>query len=314
VGRLFVPGATSLGVFDGGYVLRRLNNLVSAGFFGGSSPDPAQWNFAPNRQTAGTFVRFEEGEYEDQHWTGSFGVAVARLNWRPERQYLFTENSYSIGHVFNLFQSLEADERNPKLMNGQTGAQLSQSFTTLRLQPFKRISFDVNHNYLRGVPTFDTRLLGTGLLDQYLFSGFSGSVRVEPVKQLLLTTSLGQSRKNGDPSHALNQYYGAAWKRIPWVDVRLDARYNRFNSSFGTGSYQSLSISRDLFDTLRFQFEGGVQDTHSALTSQGKAHYLNTTADWQIARHYFMTGGWLYYRGQAQNYDQIYFSLGYRFR
>jgi hypothetical protein len=199
-------------------------------------------------------------------------------------------------------------------MNGQTGAQLSQSFTTIRLQPLKRISFDLNHNYLRGIPTFDQRLLGTGLLDQYLFTGFSGSVRLEPIQQLFLTASLGESRRNGETSHSLNQYYGVGWKRLPFIDVRLDARYSRFNSSFGDGTYRSLSASRELFDNLRVQFEGGVQDIHSLLAAQRKAHYFNTMADWQFAQHYFLTGGWLYYRGQSQNYDQIYTSLGYRFR
>ena len=314
-GRLFVPGATSLGVFDGGYVVRKLNNNVGAGFFAGTAPDPTQWNYAPNRQTVGSFVKYEKGSFDTQHWYGTIGVALDRVNWRPERQYLFAENSFSFGRVFSFFETLQADQRNPKLMNGQTGVQLSQSFATLRIQPSSKISFDVNHNYLRGVPTFDSRLLGTGLLDQYLFTGFSGTMRVQPINQLLLTASLGESRQNGETTHALNQFYGVAWKRIPWVELRVDARYNRFNSGFGTGNYRSLALSRELFDNLvRLEFEGGVQEIRSTLANQGKAHYFNTTVDWQLARHYFMDGGWLYYRGQSQNYDQIYVSLGYRFR
>ena len=314
IGRLFVPGATSLGVFDGGYVTRKLSANVRAGLFAGTSPDPTQWNFAPNRQTAGTFLRIDKGEWDTAHWTGTVGLALTRINWRPERQYLFTENTFSIGRVFTFYQNAQADQRNPKLMNGQTGAQLSQSFATIRLQPHKRIGFDLNHNYFRGVPTFDQRLLGTGLLDQYLFTGFSGGVHLDPLQQLMITANVGQSRKNGDTSHSLNQYYGIAWKRLPWVNVRLDARYTKFRSSFGDGEYRSLSVSRTMFDNVRLQFEGGVQQIHSGFASQGKAHYLNTTADWPFARHYFISGGWLYYRGHSQNYDELYTSLGYRFR
>jgi len=314
VGRLFVPGATSLGIFDGGYVTRKLNAHLSAGLFAGTSPDPTQWNFAPSRQTAGTFLRIDKGTWESAHWSGTVGVALTRINWRPERQYLFTENTFSLGRTFSFYQSAQVDQRNPKLMNGATGTQLSQSFATFRIQPNKKIGFDLNHNYLRGVPTFDQRLLGTGLLDQYLFTGFSGGVRLEPWQQLMLTASIGQSRKNGDTSHSLNQYYGIGWKRLPWINARIDARYTQFHSSFGDGSYRSLSLSRQMFDNVRLQFEGGVQEIRSPLAAQHKAHYFNTTADWQFARHYFLAGGWLNYRGQSQNYDEVYISLGYRFR
>jgi hypothetical protein len=314
IGRLFVPGATSLGVVDGTYVLRKLDRHTSFGLFGGTNPDPTQWNYSPNRQTAGGLVRFEAGNFDKTHWTGSIGVALSRVNWRPERQYLFAENTLNIGTLVSIFQTLQADQRNPKLMNGQTGAQLSQSFTTVRLQPAKRISFDLNHNYLRGVPTFDQRLIGTGLLDQYLFTGFSGGVRIEPISQLLLMGTWGQSRKNGDTTHSLNQYYSVGWKRLPLIQARVDLRYSKFSSSFGDGSYRSVAFSRDLMDNFRLQFEAGIQQVRSLLATQGKSRYFNTYVDWQLSRHYFLASGWLSYRGQTQNYDQFYTSLGYRFR
>ncbi len=186
----------------------------------------------------------------------------------PERQYLFVENNYSIGRTFSIFQTAQADYRDPKLMNGATGAQLSQSFITVRYTPRKRISFDVSDNYFRGVPTFDQRLIGTGLLDQYLFTGISGGVRVEPIDNLMITANFGNSRRNGDTSHAVNQAYGITWKHLPILDLRLDLRYNSFSSSFGTGSYESAGITRELSDTLRLQFEAGIQNTQSFIPAR----------------------------------------------
>ena len=93
----------------------------------------------------------------------------------------------------------------------------------------------MNDNYFRGVPTFDPRLIGTGLLDQYLFTGVSGGVRVEPIDNLMVTANFGNSRRNGDTSHAVNQAYGVSWKRLPILDLRFDARYSSFSSSFGSG-------------------------------------------------------------------------------
>ncbi len=313
-GRLFLPWASSLGTLDGGYIARRMSPSVTAGFFAGSNPDPTQWNYAPNRQTTGAFVNIEKGNYDAAHWSGTFGVALSRVNWRPERQYLFMENNYSLGQMFSIFQNLEADYLNPKLMNGATGAQLSRSFLTLRIQPKRRISFDLNHNYFRGLPSFDQRLIGTGLVDKYLFTGFSGGVRVEPIGNLLVTATWGASNRSGDAKQSLNQFYGVTWKRLPWAGLKFDARYTRFNSSFGSGSYESAGVSRPFFEGLRLEFQAGLQNTQSQFTSQSRTRFLNSTLEWQFKKHYFLNSGWANYRGQSQNYDQIYFSIGYRFK
>ena len=313
IGRLILPWAASLGAIDGGYAARKISRKVTVGVFAGTNPDPTQWNYAPNMQTIGSFVNFETGSYDGAHWSSTAGIAFSRVNWRPERQYLFLENNYSIGRKFSIFQTAQADYRDPKLMNGQTGAQLSQSFITVRYTPRRRISFDLSDNYFRGVPTFDQRLIGTGLLDQYLFTGISGGVRVEPFENLMLTANLGNSRRNGDASHAVNQAYGVTWKRLPILDLRLDLRYNSYSSSFGTGSYESAGVTRELSDTLRVQFQGGVQNTQSTYVSQTRARFFNSLIDWQLGRHYFVMGNWLSYRGLSQNYDQISISVGYRF-
>lgn len=313
VGRLILPWASSLGAIDGGYAARKVSRKVTIGMFAGTNPDPTQWNYAPNRQSIGSFVNYETGSYDGMHWSSTAGIVFSRINWRPERQYLFLENNYSIGRVFSIFQSAQADSLDPKLMNGTGGAKLTQSFLTVRYSPRKRISFDVSDNYFRGVPTFDTRLIGTGLLDQYLFTGISGGVRAEPFGDLVLAANFGNSRRNGDTSHAVNQAYDIGWKRLPVVDLRVDVRYTSYSSSFGSGSYESVSLTRELSETLRLEFEGGLQNTQSIYSTQGPARFFNSMIDWQIGRHYFLMGNWLNYRGASQNYDQISISLGYRF-
>jgi hypothetical protein len=313
IGRLILPWSSSLGAIDGAYGARQLKHGVTVGMFAGTNPDPTQWNYAPNRQTIGSFLNYETGSYDNVHWSSTVGVAFSRINWRPERQYLFIENNFSVGRTFSIFQSAQADYRNPKLMNGQTGAQLSQSFITFRYTPDKRISFDLSDNYFRGVPTFDTRLIGTGLLDQYLFTGVNGGFRAEPIEKLLIAATFGTSRRNGDTSHALNQAYQVAWKRLPFIHLRADGRYSQFSSSFGSGSYESAGLSRDLSDRLRLQFEAGIQNTRSVYVTQTRARFYNSMIDWQVGRHYFLMGNWMSYRGFSQNYDQISISLGYGF-
>ena len=97
------------------------------------------------------------------------------------------------------------------------------------------------------------------------------------------------------------------------IYVRFDLRYTSFNSSFGSGTYESAGITRELSDHLRLQLQAGVQNIQSIYTSQTAARFVNSMIDYQLGRHYYLMGSWLYYRGQSQNYDQVSLSLGYRF-
>ncbi|MBL0158637.1 MAG: hypothetical protein IPP47_16255 [Bryobacterales bacterium] len=312
-GRVLVPWASSLSTIDGGYAAIRIVPHVTAGIFAGSTPDPTQWNYDPNRQMLGVFTSFDQGAFEKVRWTGTVGAAITRVRWRPERQFLFVENSLYAGSKFSIMHSMEADQKNPRYMNGEKGTMLSRSFLTARFQPSTRLSFDVNQNYFRGLPTFDTALIGTGLLDKYLFQGFSGGFRAQPLNRLVLSANWGRSKREGDEKSSLNQMYSVGWTRLPWIGVRVDGRYTRFNSTFGSGSYESVSLTREMGNDLRLELQVGQQNFAGPLTRQNRSRFVNGQADWSLSEHYFLMGGWLSYRGEVQNYDQIFFTLGYRF-
>lgn len=313
-GRFLLPWAPSLSTMDGGYFARRLGSAFTAGMFAGSTPDPTAWNYDPNRQMAGVFVAFEHGLYNGVRYTGTAGVAVTRSHWRPERQFLFFENNLLINTKFSLYYDLEADRLAAVLTpDGRTGTRLARSFVTLRYQPVRRLSIDLSHNYFRDVPTFDTRLLGTGLLDQFLFQGFSGGVRVDLARGASVYGTLGRSRGNQDSKAALNYSGGVTFNRFLTLPFRVDLRYSHFNSTFGSGAYESVTWSRDLGDKLRFSFESGLQSLKSIYTNQDRSKYVNSSLDYLIGTHFILGAGWTLYRGGVQNYDQTFIDFGYRF-
>src|SRR5256885_7103907 len=138
------------------------------------------------------------------------GVAVTSIQWKVARQFAFFENNLSWKRYMTLYSSLQADEaRTSPLPNGGSNPTgISQSYSSLHFQPFHHLGFGVHHNYFRSLPTYDPRLLGTGLLDQYLFQGFSGDVRVELVKHISVYASLGRSKATSDKKNSLNQAFG----------------------------------------------------------------------------------------------------------
>jgi hypothetical protein len=312
-GRLYLPWAPSLDTIDGGYFGRRAGDVATLGIFAGSTPDPTSWSYNPDRRIGGAFVNFSGGSFDNLRYTSTSGMGISMLHGQIDRPFAFFENGIFYKRYLSIYDSLQADSPRGNAEVPAPGPGLSRNFLTVRIQPHPRVEFDLNHNYFRDIPTFDPQLIGTGLLDKYLFQGFSAGVRVEVVKQIFLYTSLGRSSRTGDTKSSLNQLYGINFARLPWFGLQADAHYSRFSSSFGDGSYRSLSVSRNFGDGLRLQVLAGDQSFASLATENTRSRFVNTNVDFSFGPHYFMQGGFTVNRGGLQSYDQWMFTLGYRF-
>jgi hypothetical protein len=321
-GRMYLPWAPSLDTIDGGYFGRKLGRGVTAGLFLGSTPDPTSYSYAPNREIGGAFVNFEGGSYDNFRYTSTSGGGLKMLKWSPNRPFFFLENGVFYKRVFSIYQSAQIDSqpgydyKNPDgttAHQGGTGFGLGRSFTSIRIQPHARVEFSFNHTYFRDLPTFDPTLIQTGLLDKYLMQGFSAGTRVEIYKQIWLSADLGLSNRTGDKNNSLNQMFGITFGRLPWINMHADVRYSRFNSSFGSGSYEALSLSKNLGEALQLQILAGQQNFTSSLTSANISRFVNGTIETALGEHYFVQAGGTINRGNQMNYDQWMFTFGYRF-
>jgi len=310
-GRLYLPWASSLNTIDGGYLGRRYGK-TTFGLFGGTAPDPTSWSYAPNRQLGGGFLNVEGGSFDSFRYTTTIGAAISRVAWHPDRQFGFLENGFFFKRYLSIYHNLETDLLRENASARNTLA-VTRDYLTIRIQPHRVISFDVSENYFRDVPTFDARLIATGLLDKILFQGLSGGVRVELPYRLSLYSSLGQSHKSGDEKSSWNQMYGITWGRIWRTGIRADLRYSKFDSSFGHGTYRSLILSRELGEKLRIDVQAGEQNLVSSFTKESRALWVTGNLDWFVGSHYFLGCGATIYRGKTQSYNQWFLNLGYRF-
>ncbi len=311
-GRFYLPYASSLSTIDGGYVGRKVGRNTTVGVFGGSAPDPTAWSYDPHRQIAGGFASFEGGSFESLRYSSTFGLALSRINWHPDRQFAFFENGIFYKRYLSVYHNMEVDQLHNSSAPDR-GIALSRDYLTVRLQPHRIISFDVSENYFRDVPTFDTRLISTGLVDKLLFQGLSGGVRLELPYHVGVYSTLGKSHRTGDERSSLNQMYGITFGQIWRTGLKADARYSKFDSSFGRGTYESVMFSRALGENLRIDFQAGQQDFTSPLTNESRTRWITSNFDWFVGRHYFLGSGLTIYRGRIQNYDQWFLNLGYRF-
>lgn len=313
VGRMYLPWASSLNTIDGGYFGARIRKITTIGIFGGSTPDPTSWNYNPNQKMGGAFVNFEGGSYENFHFSSTSGVGANLLKWHMQDPFIFLENMINYKRFFSIYHSFQADRPQGNPAVPSPGAGISQSFFTVRLVPIQRLEISLNDTYFRNIPTFDATLIGTGLLDRYLFQGVSAGLRVQVVKPIALYTEMGTSSRSGDAKRSINQLYGLSFVKVPWLGVNADVHYSKFASSFAAGTYRAVSVSRTFGDRIHINVLGGDQSVISALAGNQTARFLEATTDTSIGSRFFMQGGLTFYRGRLQNYDQLSFTLGYRF-
>ena len=312
-GRMYLPWASSLDTIDGGYFGRKLRHGGVVGMFGGLTPDPTSWNYDPSRRMAGAFVSYDGGSFDSVKWSTTTGFGVNLQGFQVNRPFVFGENTVSYKRVFSLYHSFQLDrpKSDPTLPAVNVG--LGRSFFSMRIQAHPRVSFDINHTYFRDLPTFDPQLVGTGLLDKYLFQGLSGGVRVEAPRHLTFYTNIGRSHSSRDTKSSWNTMFGVSKSQIWRTGLRADVRYSKFDSSFARGSYKSIALSRSLGDNLRIEFQGGTQSFLSPFTKDVGSHFFNSNIDYSFGGHYFFQGGFTTERGGLWNYNQFSFTFGYRF-
>lgn len=312
-GRLLIPWAPSLTTIDGGYFGRRLGKYTTAAVFGGTAPDPSSWSYAADREIGGALLNVEAGSYDRVRFSSTAGLAITRRSWQAEREFLFLENSLSFGSRVSVYHGLQLDKLTlGRFGQDKNGLAVTQSFLTTRVKVHNRVTVDVNHNQFRGVPTFDTRLLGTGLLDRFLFQGLSAGARIELPARTAFYFSLGRNKRETEAKASWNEMGGLTFANFLDTGMRFDVRFSRYNSSFGRGEYYTGSLMRQITDKIRFEVQGGQQLFVSQLSQQNRAIFVTSSLDWYMGAHYWLGFSNTLYRGEVQRYDQMFFTMGYR--
>jgi hypothetical protein len=313
VGRLYLPWATSLEVIDGGYLARKFSPGTLLGGFAGSTPDPTAWNYNPDRRIGGIFFNAHGGDYDRFRYSSTIGGGVDLIKWNVDRPFVFTENDLSWKHFFSVYHSMQIDKptANPTAPAVSTG--IGQSFLSVQVHVLQHTTLELNDTYLRDIPTYDPVLVGTGLLDQYLFQGITGGARVEFPLHITGYFSGGQSSNSTDTSKSWNLQGGVTLARIPKTGMQIDARYSQFNSAFAVGSYRTLTLSRTLADRFQLNLQGGTQAFTSSFTTNTSGWFVNGYCDTNLGSRFFVETGYTTQRGGTDNYDQWTTTLGLRF-
>ncbi len=313
IGRLYLPWASSLEVIDGGYVARSMSATSIVGVFMGSTPDPTAWNYNPQRKLSGGFMNFHGGDWDNFRYSSTEGAGVELLGWSVDKPFLFSENDLSFKRVFSLYHSMQIDRPTANPGSPTINFGVGQSLLSLRAQANPRIEFELQDTYFRDVPTYDAALVGTGLLDRYLFQGVSGGSRIQLPLHVTGYFSVGRSNASTDKKDSWNTMYGASMSRIWKTELTVDARYSKFDSSFASGVYRTVTVSRDLGDRFRLSLQGGKQSFTSSVSKDSGDYFVNALVETNLGSRYFLESSYTTQRGGTDQYNQFTTTFGFRF-
>jgi hypothetical protein len=313
IGRLYVPFASSLETIDGAYVGMKVAEHGAVYTFAGSTPDPTAWDYNPKNRIGGAFVNFHGGTYDNFHYSSSVGGGVNMQQWVVNRPFVFTENEFSYKRYFSLFHSMQIDKPTANPGTTAVNAGIGQSLFSARVQVHPRVELEISDTYFRDVPTYDPTLVGTGLLDRYLYQGLNGGVRIALPWHITPYFSLGKSSSTGDSKDSLNQMYGTTVGHIWKTGLTVDAKYSKFDNSFSSGTYKAVMLSRDLGERFRLNVQGGRYSYNSPLASANNSNFVNVMFDTDLGAKMFLESAFTTQRGGSLNYNQWITTLGYRF-
>lgn len=312
-GRMYLPYASSLETVDGGYVGFRTSTRTTIGAFFGSSPNPAAWNYDPNREMGGGYFNIHGGNFENLHYSSSVGGGINLQSWSVQRPFVFTENDFSYKRYVSLYQAMQIDHPTANPGTQPVGLGIGESLLSARFQVHPRVMLDLTDTYFRDVPTYDPVLVGTGLLDKYLYQGINGGARIQFPMHITGYFSLGSSNNSSDNKNSMNQLFGAAMTNIWKTGLGVDARYSKFDSSFASGTYSTVSVMRDLGERFRLDLQAGRYEYNSSLAAASDSYFGNAIMDMNLGARFFFQGMFTAQRGGTFDYNQLTTVLGYRF-
>jgi hypothetical protein len=313
IGRMYLPYASSLETVDGVYLGRKTSARTVVALFAGSSPNPTAWNYDPSLRVGGGFFNIHGGTWDGFHYSSTGGAGVDLLKWNVNRPFFFTENEFSFKKYFSLYQAMQIDKPTPNPGQPPINWGLGESLISARVSVIPRVTLELTDTYFRSVPTYDAILVGTGLLDKYLYQGLNGGVRVTLPLRITGYASVGQSNTSNDNGSSLNELFGASIFHIGKTGLGVDARYSKFDSAFASGKYSTLSINRDLGERFRLDLQAGRYDYNSSLAQTSNSYFGNAILDMDLGARLFFQSMFTAQRGGSIDYNQWTTTVGYRF-
>ncbi len=315
LGRIVPNGVGGLGYMDGMIFNYRLNEQTEFAVFGGTEPDGETSKISSDETKIGTSVSYEKGDYRTQRLRSSVALSGIYRKGKIDREFLYTQNSYSIGSAWSFFQSGELSiNRGWRKDSGGSTFQISSFQASARWSPIRSTSFSVGYNNRKSVRTYDTRSIADSLFDNTTRQGFRLSSSLRLPLNFRVSISGNIRTRTSDDASAYSSSAGITFYD-QWVTrIRFSTRGSYFSNLYNKGFQSNISLSRNILKSLDLGIEGGYSSYELDQTNaQVKNYWTKINADYRITPRIYSSTYYELYRGSSVKANRLFVEVGLRF-
>jgi hypothetical protein len=311
VGRQTSASLASVSLFDGA-LLQLGNERHSFGLFGGTQPDPG--SFGPSREIfeSGGFVEFHSAATSERRFQFSLGGIASQQGGQPNRDFAFTQGSWSTRKLMiNFTQELDFN-RGWKLTQGEAAVSPTSTFLMMRLAPIRWLGINTGYDNRRNVRLYRDRTTPADQFDDAYRQGAWAGGDCEVLGRFRIS---GETRINRGAERSQSWSGGAEAYRITSFNIALRGRISEFAGSSVTSRLILGGLGFDPVPRAHVEMAGGMRGTRLApATTFDDQQWESINLDLSLGRRWYMNSGFERdHGGSGGSTQQIQGSLSLRF-
>lgn len=313
IGRMHSRFVSGLGTFDGGEAYVHVGDFT-AGALGGAVPLVPSSTLGYSGTNSAAFLNFHTGTDMFHQYDGTFAYAQRLVGGKLDRNFLYTQNSLSLGSELNLYESTEVDLNKMSAGRRTPGMNLTNTFVSLNYFPASWLFANVGYDAYRTVYLFQTmKSVPDSLINTNLLQGFRGSVTAYLPGAVALSLNGSYRNQKGFPrsDHSI----GGMLRSSDLLDLGIGGSitYTSMTGAYSNANDTRLELDRTFFDALdiTLSYESYnisvslLQQTYSTQTISG---YF----DYTFAKRWFSSLGIDDVLDPSMNSFRLYAELGIR--
>jgi hypothetical protein len=255
LGRKINPKVSSIGAIDGLQAEKSFGNFYT-GIIAGFRPDIFDYNFNADLMQYGAYIGLKSQTKEFYSHT-TLGAMEQNNNGNVDRRYTYFQHSSTIAQKLSIFSSFELDLYNQVTADSVGKPRLTNLYVSVGYRISRMIDFSLSYNSRKQIVYYETlktdieRMLDDDIARQ----GIRFSVNIRPANHVGIGGSYSKRFQSNDLNKSDNLNGYLSFSKIPWIDGRFYANYNRNTSSYMETTIYSVRYSRPI---IKMKLDGDI--------------------------------------------------------
>jgi hypothetical protein len=314
IGRLNSPYVSGLGTFDGGQVYYRISSFTFGVLGGAASSVPASsLSFSGTKNAA--FVNYRSGRDVFHQFDGTVAYGLQMRNGQLDRNFLYLQNSLSLGSRLSFYETSEVDMSKPSDGTHVPGLSFSNTFFSINYFPTKWLFANVGYDAYRNVYLFQTmKYIPDSLIDRNILQGFRGSASAYLPGQITVSVNGSYRTRNG---YARSEHtLGGSVRASDLLDLGIGGsiRYMNMTGVYSNANDLTLELDATLFYDLDVSLSYDSYDISVSLLQQTyTTQTISGFLDYSFSSRWFSSLGLDDVLDPSMNSFHVYAEIGVRF-